>query len=166
MRLLSSEELRCIAGGENAGGEKVAPLKQVAPNVWVTVFNGYKTTVVCNTPSSFSFNFGISTSGKLVNLETGGAYNAPSNCTVTTLNTKSGIQSTCSNNQCTVTDLSGQKTSQTTVESDDSGLAQLAAAENTTAEAAAGDEGDSEAGTWLTLPNMVPEYGYRYERIA
>ena len=134
MRVLRKAECSFVGGG-GATAPAAAPLTRQSPTVYTNSFNGITTTVVCTTPFSINLSLGVTTKGKLVDMNTGLSVNTE-NCTTYTTDTKTQIESICKGTDCTVINLkTGQKISETTVDNGDTGVEQLAS----------GDGGDAAA---------------------
>ncbi|MTV36648.1 hypothetical protein [Duganella radicis] len=130
MRVISKSECAYIGGGGPVAPAQTTQLTKQSPTVYIGSFNGITTTVVCTTPFSASLNLAINTKGKLVDAN-GGASVDTQSCTVTTVDTKTQIESVCKGTDCTTIDLkTGQKISETTVDDGDTGIEQLAQADS------------------------------------
>lgn len=144
MRVLNLAERKVISG---AGAP--VPLTQVAPKIFTNTVNGITTTVVCTAPQSFSFTLALSSIGKLVRGDTGLGATISGDCTITTIDTKTNIESVLHpNGKIDVIDLkNGHTISETDAAPGDTGLSELAGAEGNTS----GDEfagGDSVGGDY------------------
>lgn len=138
MRVLSRSECAYIGGGGPVAPAQITPLTRQAPTVYSGSFNGVTTTVVCSTPFSVGLNLEINTKGKLIDGSTGASIQTQE-CTTTTLDTNTHIESVCKGTDCKTYDMkTGHQISETTVEDGDSGIVELAQVDGGDAGAFAG----------------------------
>jgi hypothetical protein len=101
-------------GGGGLAGNVAGTFTFAGNGSWTNLGNGISVNMVCTPGTTFGFTLGLSTSGKLVNAQTGLDLQFSGSCTVTTINTKTGIETICPTNggTCTVIDTkTGQKLS-------------------------------------------------------
>jgi hypothetical protein len=111
MRVLNVEEYKSISGGYAPGVAGV--FTKSGMNAYTNIGNGFITTISCKTPMTFNFTLGISTTGKVIDANTGGGASIPQDCTVTTINTRTGIQTICEGTVCSSIDTNtGKKISE------------------------------------------------------
>lgn len=98
-------------GGGGMAGNVAGTFTFAGNGSWTNVGNGISVNMVCTPGTTFGFTLGLSTSGKLVNAQTGVDLQFSGSCTVTTINTKTGIETICptSGGSCTVIDTKSGK---------------------------------------------------------
>ena len=106
---------------------------QVAPTMYTATAGNITTTVVCNSSSNFGLNLSLNLlTGKIANATGGTNFLLPADCTVTTVDQSTHIETICTvkNNSCHVIDLKTGKTiSESTTTPGDSGVTELSQAE-------------------------------------
>ncbi|USX19808.1 hypothetical protein NHH82_28905 [Oxalobacteraceae bacterium OTU3REALA1] len=113
MRLLNKRECKIIGGGEGGKPPVLAPFVQQSPTVQFFEGGGWLTTVVCRTPFAAGAQVVMNGYGKAFVLNAGGNAQLPQDCTITTLNEKTGVERICdaSSKECTTYDKDGHKLS-------------------------------------------------------
>lgn len=134
MRTLSVLEIKTVSGGAAPKGTSVK-LERLSPTIFSQSFNGFTTTVVCNTPPSFSLTLGLTTAGKIVNASTSAAWVGEAGCVITTLDTHDGSKTITDTTKHTTTviDKNGKATVTVAMtDQSDSGISYMADAEGIT----------------------------------
>jgi len=110
---------------------------------WRNIGGDTVTSIFCTPGTTFSFNLGLSTAGKIVNANTGLSVSLPGDCRIVTDNSKTGIQTNCPANggTCQVinTKTGQQISSSNETDVDQSGLSSVAVGEATEIEMGGSD---------------------------
>ena len=82
-------------GGGSVASNVAGSFVLTSPGNWQNTGGNSLTTLMCSAGTTFSFNLGLSTTGKIVNAQTGLTATLPNDCRIITKDTSTGIQTNC-----------------------------------------------------------------------